>query len=181
MLLDDIRDPCSKRQFFELRILHSRRHRIRCWEESRQSSRSMKPVGNATPCEPNSTAVLHRRAQEESIAQVRHDVEEKSIAQIHRQVPVSVAQVYAFSRVGSVFRRLLIDYPSDEESEQEGKSCSRELRPHPQLSAAGPAPPAIELEGVRSTQSSQSSEYVPSPSESQENPARLSLPNQRRD
>ncbi|KAE9342917.1 hypothetical protein PF008_g9939 [Phytophthora fragariae] len=71
----------------------------------------MKPVGNA---------MLHRRAQEESIAQVRHDVEEKSIAQIHRQVPVSVAQVYAFSRVGSVFRRLLIDYPSDEESEQEG-------------------------------------------------------------
>ncbi|KAE8903705.1 hypothetical protein PF002_g19513 [Phytophthora fragariae] len=132
----------------------------------------MKPVGNA---------MLHRRAQEESIAQVRHDVEEKSIAQIHRQVPVSVAQVYAFSRVGSVFRRLLIDYPSDEESEQEGKSCSRELRPHPQLSAAGPAPPAIELEGVHSTQSSQSSEYVPSPSESQENPARLSLPNQRRD
>ncbi|KAE9268579.1 hypothetical protein PF001_g29595 [Phytophthora fragariae] len=75
----------------------------------------MKPVGNA---------MLHRRAQEESIAQVRHDVEEKSIAQIHRQVPVSVAQVYAFSRVGSVFRRLLIDYPSDEESEQEDPLCA---------------------------------------------------------
>lgn len=136
------------------------------------------------PCEPNSTAVLRRRAQEESIAQVRHDVEEKSIAQvrrqvqeesvaqIHRQVPEeSVEQVRAFSRVGSVFRRLLVDYPSDEESEQEGKSCSRELLPHPQLSAAGPAPPAMAIEGVRSTQSSQSSEYVHSPSESQEDPA----------
>ncbi|KAE9117143.1 hypothetical protein PF007_g9410 [Phytophthora fragariae] len=105
----------------------------------------MKPVGNA---------MLHRRAQEESIAQVRHDVEEKSIAQIHRQVPVSVAQVYAFSRVGSVFRRLLIDYPSDEESEQEELEPALTLAWNStDLSTAAPSKACVAMGYKRATKS----------------------------